>query len=307
MNEQKDNEQMNDDIDKEEVKKTVIPIMFYPYSGETVESWFLRLAKANGMKNVEELRKIYMPDIGPTITTRTRNDFQVYNNIGGLYWWKKNIQDFPDLINLFLFHTPYPLIVKYEEPSVSMYESLQHDVQSILYNCGLAGHDVKIGSRNYNRKICLQCLNEDVEKGYEPYIRVWHQVTFVKVCAVHKTPLVKVDYVESDKMRKLFCTLPNETTISEANTIYEDYRKPIEYCYAKPNASCAELGCNVTMKALIRDVFVYVCCNSCGLGFLTTIYAMSSGWACPECSRRLIEAKLPVKMSPRYRNAYKQQ
>lgn len=271
-------------------KKILIPVMFRPYDDELLESWAVRLAKANKMPMNYFRNTYFMEKL--EIYHSTQSDPPYY--LEGLFWLSRSVRGFPLPDELLLFHTLIPF-------SRGMGEDVMitaRKTQAMLYNCGQEGYDVDYIHKPPMRKVCPQCMNEEPEKGMMPHLKVWHQVPGVRVCAIHKCRLLT--------MKKTYdiasLSQPDNDAIEQkdinyAADIYARYLRIRSSGYFKP---VKEQNVNGLVLEKSDKVFLYARCSCCGTRFLTTVYAVEKGRLCPVCDRKTDVIGQQLKMIPGY-------
>lgn len=269
-------------------KKVVIPVMFRPYEDEMIESWIVRLARANGMP-IHYFRNIFL---GDSLDLRNRTQAAAPYYLDGLFWKAQSVMGFPDSDELLLFHTLIPLFQAEHEPVKFM----ARKAQAVLYDCGQEGYDVGYVHEPPARRMCPQCLNEDAERGILPHLKVWHQVPGVKVCAVHRCRLMTVrkDYDMSSISADAADEITDEDILS-AEKVHSAYLRIRSMKDFRPVKGLKAGG---LVPEASDKVFLYASCPSCGTRFLTTIYAVSKGRLCPVCDRKEDVIGRQVRMIP---------
>lgn len=270
-------------------KTVLIPVMFRPYEDELLESWLVRLARANGMP-VHFFRRTYLMD-EIDIRHRTQSSLPYY--LDGLFWKSKSVIGFPDADELLLCHTLIPFFKVVGEPVMT----LARKAQAVLYNCGIDGYDVDYSHEPPSRRICPKCLNEAASKGLVPYLKVWHQVPGVKTCAIHKCRLLTVKNYDMAALSNEDTDEFTETDIAFAARIYTLYLRIKSKEDFKPVSAESINGLHPQKS---DKVFLYAYCTTCGTRFLTTIYAVSKGRFCPFCDRKEDVINRQLKMIPGY-------
>ena len=262
--------------------KWVIPVMFPPFEDETIDGWVSRLTVANGM-TMQKFRNVYLPARKGKIIRGVQGLYEVYH-LEGLYWKQKEVYCFPDADRLVMRHTILPLLAgNVDVLGVTVVETAK-TVQATLYNCDLQGYDVNINSNRFEKKFCRECVTGDTNSGQVPYMRVWHQLPGVKACAVHATPLIKVDCSDFSRMKGKQVGEVTEEDLAIARKIYESYQKEEE---EKPVSGSPVNGVIPVSKK--GNLFMRAVCCTCGERFLTTVYALAKGRGCPVCERRKLE------------------
>lgn len=271
-------------------EKIMIPVMFGPYEDELMESWVVRLSRANGMP-INYFRSTYFREkIG--MQGRTQSVTPYYPS--GLFWKAQAVLGFPDADKLLMFHTLIPFYRLNGETVMSTARM----TQAVLYDCGKEGYDVGFNYETQPRRVCPRCMNEDAERGIFPYLRVWQQVPGVKVCALHRCRLLTVgkDY----DFTALSCEETGKTMeedISFASEAYAQYMKIRSMADFKPVSKGNVCG---LVPETSDKVFLYASCASCGTRFMTTIYAISKGRWCPMCDRQEDIISRQIEMIPGY-------
>ena len=268
----------------------MIPVMFGPYEDELMESWTVRLAKANGMP-VNYFRNVYL---GDHIDIRGRTQSVTPYYLSGLFWKARTVLGFPEADRLLLFHTLLPF---YQQTGDTVM-STARKVQAVLYDCGLEGYDVGYVHEPPPRRVCPQCLNGDAKRGILPYLRVWQQVPGARVCAVHRCPLLTVgkDYDLSAACREE-TDAASEADVMSAEKIQAMY---LRIRTMKDFVPVGEGTAGGLVPGTGDRVFLYASCTSCGTRFLTTVYAVSKGRWCPVCDRTANVINRQIRMIPGY-------
>ena len=269
-------------------KKILVPVMFGPYEDELLESWTVRLARANRMP-VSAFRSAFF---GERLSTRNRTQSAVPYYTDGLFWKAQTVRGFPEPDRLLLFHTLVPFFRDMGEPVMVM----ARKAQAILYDCGEEGYDVGYTHEPPPRRACPQCLSEAAEKGMAPYLKVWHQVPGVRVCAVHGCRLLTVgnDY-DMSAARCEEAGAVTEEDVLFAEKVRAVYLRIRSMQGFRPVRAAGTEGL-VPEKS--NGTFLYASCALCGTRFLTTVYAVSKGRQCPVCDRKEDVIGRQVKMVP---------
>lgn len=262
--------------------KCVIPVMFPPFEDEALDGWLSRLAAANGM-TMQKFRNAYLPARKGKRIWDTQGSSDVYF-FEGLYWKQKEVYGFPDAGRLVMRHTVLPLLAgNVDTLGITIVETAKK-AQAVLYNCDLPGYDVRFSSSGNERKICRDCIAGDTDSGRAPYMRVWHQLPGVKACAVHGTPLIRVNSSDFGRMKGEPVVEVTEEDLAFARKFYEAYRKGEE----EKQVSGSPVN-GVTPVSKQGNLFIRAACCTCGERFLTTVYALAKGRGCPVCERRRAE------------------
>ena len=282
----------------QETLMTVIPVMFHPYEDEVITSWVYRLARANGM-SIREFFRTYQ--IG-WFDEHCRDHHFKNCCIEGLFFAGKDIHGFPDPAGLFLRHTVFPASCRLHPPAgvflftqnCDAVRSLSYLLQTYLYNRGEQLYDLPSEYLKQYNRICPQCIMEDAKSGRQGYLKVWHQLPGVRVCAVHKCPLVAIDNELNNTISWKQCDVDEERDVPYAMDAYEQYKAGTEF---RP----AGLSVINGIKPLETDgIFLNAQCGTCGERFLTTVYACAKGWGCPVCDGDKDMARESMKMLPAY-------
>ena len=271
-------------------KKVMIPVMFRPYEDELLESWIVRLARANGMP-LNYFRNTFF---GEHLDMRGRTQAAAPYYLDGLFWKSQTVLGFPEADKLLLFHTLLPFYRQTGDTVMSM----ARKVQAVLYDCGKEGYDVGYIHEPPPRRICPECLNKDAERGIHPYLKVWHQVPDVKVCAEHKCRLLTAgkDYDMTALSIETGDEIKEEEIVfaKRIRSMYLKFRSMQDFRPVR-NIRSGGLTAEMTDKT-----FLYASCSSCGTRFLTTIYAVRKGRFCPVCDRTADVIYRQIKTIPGY-------
>ncbi|MCB7319889.1 TniQ family protein [Lacrimispora sp. 210928-DFI.3.58] len=178
----------------------IIPILFSPYQDELIYSWLLRLAFANGYRNILQFYCNYFA-LQPFTPKRTniplRMDYVM--NLQLVTERFCEMQVFPDIRKIMKNMTPY-----YSNLLFYRYGAQAEKAFSILYQadwiCAKPQHDFK------NLRFCPDCMKEKM------YFRTWHQLPGTKICSVHKKILYKT---KSHKDTEISTLIKNSCPVSD--------------------------------------------------------------------------------------------
>lgn len=271
-------------------QKIVIPVMFGPYEDELLESWVSRLAKANCMPLSLFRNTYFMEKLD--IRHRTQAQPQYYQE--GLFWMSQAIRGFPSADKLLLAHTLLPFGRSTGDDIITM----ARKVQAVLYNCGVEEYDIDYIHNAPERRACPQCLNEATRKRMMPYLKVWHQVPGVKVCAVHKCRLLTMKKAyDMTTLSQPDNDAIDQNDIDYAVEIYARYLRTRSGEYFKP---VGEKAADELILEKSDKIFLYAQCSCCKTRFLTTVYAVAKGRRCPVCDRKMDVIGRQLRMVPGY-------
>lgn len=268
------------------MEKTVLPIMIFPYDDELLESWIKRLTDANGLTINLMRAELFNEHIDKSVRS---GRYDVYY-LEGLYWKEKTVDDFPAADKLLLQHTTIPFMVG---TSINVMETAAA-VQSVLYNCGDGLYDLCWPHKILPRRFCPECVKEDEALGKAFYLKTWHQIPGIRVCAKHGTPLAVMDKWGKDIKGKIYADT-SEKDIAAAKNSYRKYSGILDFKPAKPSGPL-----NGVTPESRKGIFMYAVCGTCGIRFLTTFYALAKGRGCPECERGTDVIGRQIKMLPAY-------
>lgn len=181
----------------------VLPRTLIPYDDETIFSFIIRLASANGFDDVD---KFYRMTISPSCSS-------AFSGYGNKYSGEPSCvyEDISKLVSVlgerhpiapeperfFRLHSLFPLYCMFVKDDKEKEEHVK------CYISGNETYKYHIGSINVpDRAICFckKCINEDHEKYGTKLIHRVHQIAGVNVCPYHNEPLMYAENLTNDNI-----------------------------------------------------------------------------------------------------------
>lgn len=167
----------------------MIPVCVKPFEDELLYGWLMRLARINGEKSVLKLREKYLErrtDASAPILQASKDRPDIVPDLERICREHESIKCFPNP----------ETIIRRMTPLYALYPFMRYGYQARWAHFILRP-DSEGGIRPGNSlkplfedlRICPDCVREDMEAYGFPYLRTWHHISGVRVCARHGTVL----------------------------------------------------------------------------------------------------------------------
>ena len=167
----------------------MIPVCVKPFEDELLYGWLMRLARINGEKSVLKLREKYLErraDASAPLLQASKDRPDIVPDLERICREHESIKCFPDTETIIRKMTPlyalYPFM-RYGYQARWVHFILRPDSESGIR----PGNSLKPLFEDL--RICPDCVREDMEAYGFPYLRTWHHIPGVRVCARHGTVL----------------------------------------------------------------------------------------------------------------------
>lgn len=191
--------------------KNCIPFTVKPYPDELLYSWIIRLAKNNGL-SVNTFAKTYF---GENIFGREQ-----YIPLDV----RKGVLNFLNALNIDMDKMELYFSLSTAQFELSFYPERYQikTINNIVRNSTTLNY---INSYFIKTpKVCMECLKRDIEKYGEGYIHRSHQLSGVKVCYEHHTPLYTLNKIPKNKHEYDFNNIVCEdVSVTEYDCKYAEY------------------------------------------------------------------------------------
>lgn len=268
----------------------VVPI----YEDELIHSWLERLAIANGCSKTNELLACYH------LRSKTKRVVSSHSYIAPIL----EAAEIENWAEMYVSHTEYAFVA----PFVDDYH------QMMLLDCAFANHPIRSNIKQFY--VCPECQKEN------PYLRVWHNLTGVKVCHKHNTALIPVK-------SGLELVEPSDAPVSVEDVQYAKYchdlhsaKLPYSVSYinrilgrkdkhktVKENVirelmrkypSVSDLPKQITRNTPLPAGYtlLHQCGgvldleHECGKRYCMTVKGLETGFFCPSCNENLTEKEI---------------
>lgn len=255
----------------------MIPVYRHPHRDEHIYGWIQELARMNGM-TFRRFTDVYLGGMAWDGTV---------DSVSGI----SCLERVEDLQRLVYNNTLLPALAPY----------MERPQQAVSVDHLLSGGQKHIYHTTTYMKVCPACINEDTSRGIRPYYRVWHQLSEVTRCAVHKVPLLRLKKRGPVDEPTLLSAEPETEDCGDiAEKIYSFYKDPHV-------TDCTKWHCRMTKRQRrinrasriagselewIRDaertvLLAEVPCAICGSTYLTHPYTEGRYNVCRACRERL--------------------